>query len=134
MLILVQVVSCFCLVMFDMELMKFSNIGWFIVDILLDIEVFQWLCIELLQVLFDLVVYFDYQFMVVFLVFYVGLDCQVLSVLLFGKLLLFIMFDGIWIEVCKMFCKSFYFDVLLIIFVDLLCIFVYYLCEVYVDG
>lgn len=51
-------------------------------------------------------------------------------ILFVGKLSLFIMFDGIWSEVRKMFRKSSYLDNFFVIFVDFFRFFVYRLREV----
>lgn len=78
----VEVCVGMCLVMYDIEVLKLINIGWLIVDIVVDIFVFGWLCIEVDLCLLELLVDLQWQLYLVFFGEYVVVEWVVNEVVL----------------------------------------------------
>ena len=105
--------SQFCLLMYDTEVMKPSNTGKLIADVLPDTQAFLWSRTTPEQALLDLINTPDRQAYVVFPESYASSERIVYNQLpTNSKSPLFILLDGTWSEARKMFRKSPYLDAL----------------------
>lgn len=103
--------SQFCLLMYDTEVMKPSNTGKLIADVLSDTQAFLWSRTTPEQALLDLINTPDKQAYVVFPESYASSGRVVYNQLpVNSKPPLFILLDGTWSEARKMFRKSPYLD------------------------
>ncbi|MBI6528949.1 DTW domain-containing protein [Proteus vulgaris] len=103
--------SQFCLLMYDTEVMKPSNTGKLIADVLPDTQAFLWSRTTPEQALLDLINTPDKQAYVVFPESYASNERVVYNQLpVNSKPPLFILLDGTWSEARKMFRKSPYLD------------------------
>ncbi len=105
--------SQFCLLMYDTEVMKPSNTGKLIADVLPDTQAFLWSRTTPEQALLDLINTPDRQAYVVFPESYASSERVVYNQLpVNSKPPLFILLDGTWSEARKMFRKSPYLNAL----------------------
>lgn len=105
--------SQFCLLMYDTEVMKPSNTGKLIADVLPDTQAFLWSRTTPEQALLDLINTPDRQAYVVFPESYASSERVVYNQLpVNSKPPLFILLDGTWSEARKMFRKSPYLNTL----------------------
>ncbi|MEQ5208638.1 tRNA-uridine aminocarboxypropyltransferase [Proteus sp. fly-1067] len=103
--------SQFCLLMYDTEVMKPSNTGKLIADVLPDTQAFLWSRTTPEPALLDLINTPDKQAYVVFPESYASSERVVYNQLpINSKPPLFILLDGTWSEARKMFRKSPYLD------------------------
>ncbi len=113
--------AAFLLLMYDTEVLKPSNTGKLIADLIPDTHAFLWSRTEIDQALVDVIEDTQYQPFIIFPAEYAGENQQVCHQQierLPGKKPLFILLDGSWREARKMFNKSPYLQGLPVLSID----------------